>query len=96
MSDNVTELPIVRRNPQVGDHYAELLATVAQRASTLRATYPFFHANVIRNALQAAIPTADGMIVDVGSIQTVGDCRYAITTTDHAGQKYRITVQVEK
>jgi hypothetical protein len=90
MADN-TELPIVKRNPGLDADFMAHLAKVR----ILQPVYPLFHASVIRGALSAAIPSADGMIVDVGDVQKVGDCRYAITTKDHAGQTYRITIQVE-
>ncbi len=92
---DIHDFPIVKRNPQVGDHFAALLENIA-RPALVPMVYPLFHASVIRNALEAAIPTADGMVVEVGKIETVADCRYALTTKDHAGQTYRITVQVER
>jgi hypothetical protein len=95
MEDNVINLadsPLLQREQGFADEFLDQLA----RVRILQPVYPLFHANVIRNALEAAIPTADGMIVDVGKIETVGDCRYAIETRDHAGQKYRITVAVER
>lgn len=30
----------------------------------------------------------------VGDIETIGDCRYAISVTDDEGSRYRVTVEV--
>ncbi len=94
LNDNARLDPEARLlgDPVFGPAFMDQLVRLAK---PIQPIYPLFHASTIKAALLAAIPTADGMIVDVSEIKTVGDCRYAITTRDHAGQTYRITVQVE-
>lgn len=88
----MANVDILDRNPILADDF---MAQLARVTAPMQHVYPFYHASIIKTALAAAIPHADGMIVEVSAVQTVGDCRYAITTKDHAGQTYRITIAVE-
>lgn len=74
----------------------DFLDQLVRITAPMQPVYPLYHASEIKKALLAAIPAEEGIIVDVSEIQTVGDCRYAITTKDHAGQSYRITIAVER
>lgn len=78
---------------------ADMVYSFAKTA-TIRKVYPSYIGFRIKAALKALAdngdPKLDGPIVsDVGDMETIGDCRYAIPVTDHNGTKYRITVEVQ-
>jgi hypothetical protein len=55
--------------------------------------YPLYVTGRIQAALRQ--PDPEGIVADVGPVETLGDCRYAIPITDMNGTRYRITVQVD-
>lgn len=70
--------------------FAGVIASLTRRPATV---YPSYLAMRIKKALVAGDP--DHIIESVDEIETIGDCRYAIRTTDHLGNRYRVTVEVE-
>lgn len=54
--------------------------------------YPFYIASRIKQALFC--PDPERIIVAVGKIETIGDCRHALEVKDFEGTSYRITVEV--
>lgn len=50
----------------------------------------------IASCIKRNIKNIDGeqIIREVGVVETIGDCRYAIPVTDFNGKTYRITVEV--
>jgi hypothetical protein len=46
----------------------------------------------VKRALKAA--DTESIIADIGEMQTIGDCKYAIPVTDFNGTRYRVTVEV--
>lgn len=54
--------------------------------------YPSYVAQRIKTALRAPANDPEGVFTAVSDIETVGDCRYAMTVTDFNGSRYRVTV----
>lgn len=55
--------------------------------------YPGYIAKRIKDALCGHDP--ERIVMAVGPIETVGDCKYAIRASDFNGSVYKITVEVE-
>lgn len=62
------------------------------RFQAIPKVYPGYIATRIKKALKAA--DSENIVADVGEMQTIGDCKYAIPVTDFNGTKYRVTVEV--
>ena len=58
----------------------------------LRTVYPLYFISLIRRALRQ--PDPEGIVGDIGEVETLGNSRYALTATDRGGTTYRITVEV--
>lgn len=77
-----------------------LVFGIADAAAKLAASpkvYPMYLASRIKSALKQAdreLAPGQNIIESVADIETLGDCRYAMTVTDHNGTKYRVTVEV--
>jgi hypothetical protein len=54
--------------------------------------FPGYLASKIKRSMKAA--DSEDIIAEIGDIETIGDCKYAIPVTDFNGTRYRITVQV--
>ena len=67
--------------------FASVVASLTRRPATV---YPGYLAVRLKQAL-----VTDQIIESVADIQTIGDCRYALSATDHLGTRYRITVAVD-
>lgn len=71
----------------------EFLETVA-RIQSRPSVYPGYIGTRVKKALKAA--DTEEIITEIGDMETIGDCKYAITVTDFNGSKYKITVEVAK
>ncbi|MDE2096542.1 MAG: hypothetical protein KGL39_04790 [Patescibacteria group bacterium] len=58
--------------------------------------YPSYLMSRIKRALGVAENDPEQIIKSIGAIETIGDCRYAMTVTDFNGTEYEITVGVKK
>ena len=61
----------------------------------LKPVFPLYMASRAKKGLLDGLSNdPEAIIRSVGEIETVGDCKYAITVTDVHSQTYRITVEV--
>ena len=73
----------------------------AARIAAMKPVFPMKIASLIRDALRntankLAAPHFDYPGAEAAhQIETIGDCRYAISVTDANGTRYRVTVEVE-
>lgn len=74
-----------------GEHPIEALMFALCRP--MKCVYPGYLALRIKKALR--LPDPENIYTpEIGDIETIGDCRYAMTVTDVNGTEYRITVEV--
>lgn len=64
------------------------------RVAALPKVYPGYIAVQVKKALKAGAADPEQILRSIGDLETVGDCRYALTVTDFNGQTYRITIEV--
>lgn len=86
-------------NPVAFD-FNDMLRTMA-RVASLPKVFPGYVAFQIKRALLhpelgVTKPEKDFPGADVGQVETIGDCRYAMTLAVHNGTRIRVTVEVEK
>lgn len=62
------------------------------KVAALTPVYPSYLASVIKKSLLGG--DTEATFRAIGPIETVGDCRYAMTVTDLNGSEYRVTVEV--
>jgi len=85
-----------RASGPLDSFFADLARGIAIAAS-LKPVYPFYLASRIKRGLLAAQATdPEKIIASIGEIETIGDCRYAVTVKDTNGTSYRITIAVEE
>lgn len=60
--------------------------------------HPSVYSGYLGMVVKKGLKTLDTeeVLRDIGTMETIGDCRYAISATDFNGTKYRITVEVAK
>lgn len=65
---------------------------MAAIASGRYTVYPSYIASCIKRNIKNI--DGEAIIREVGIVETVGDCKYAIPVTDFNGKKYKITIEV--
>jgi hypothetical protein len=65
-----------------------------ERLASMPKVYPGYIGTRIKAGLRAA--DTEQIVSDIGPMETIGDCRYAIIVTDFNGTQYRVTVEVAK
>lgn len=72
---------------EIGDFLRAMTALQARPS-----IYPGYLAQRIKTAMRDPANDPEGVFTAVSDIETVGDCRYAMTVTDFNGTRYRVTV----
>lgn len=77
------------------------IARATARVAAMPRIFPFKIASLVRDALRdpenkLATPHLDYPGADASpTVQTIGDCRYAISVIDANGTRYRVIVEVD-
>lgn len=74
------------------DSFGDLLRS-ALAASKTPLVYPLYLASRAKRGLLAAKADPEGIISEVGSIESLGNSRYAIQVSDLNGATYRVTIE---
>lgn len=74
------------------NHPVESFLASMSRLNSVPKIYPGYIGSYIKRLLLAN-PDPEDVIRDVGAMDTIGDCKYAITIKDFNGAEYRITIE---
>lgn len=80
---------------RAGDVIFGVFDTMAKVAAMPK-VYPGYIAFQIKKALCDGTVDPEKLLRSVGTMETLGSCRYAVTVKDFNGTDYRITVEVAK